>query len=101
MSHEDDEPRKDKSPSPGDLFRRLLFVDAAAVISFFIGYGVMWEKVEGLIRQVNDLQVQARLITPGAAERLARVEARVELLLDNQTAMSAKIDRLVERESGR
>ena len=74
-----------------------LGVNLGTLATVIFGGGVMWQKVEGLSQQVQQLEVRSQMVTPAAGERLARVETKVEMLNDRLANNEKKLDSIDDK----
>lgn len=72
----------------------LVGIDIVTLATVIFGGGVMWQKVDNLSRAVEELQVRSMQTTPGAAERLARIEAILIDVRDDNIEIKRRLERL-------
>ena len=75
----------------------LIGIDIVTLATVVFGGGVMWQKVETMAGVVNELQVRSMQVTPGAAERLARIEALLLDVREDQSEIKRRLERLEQQ----
>lgn len=77
--------------------RTLVGLSAFNILCIVFGGGIMWAKVDSLTAEVADLQLRAERVTPAAGERLARIEAILLGLRDDNIEIKRRLERLEQR----